>query len=197
MSMFNLSEVKEEVKGGANETYIYPGIRNNVKIKKWTNGSTPNGTPFLAVHLVTREGEEANVEATEFPFYTSEKALKTSLAKIKHIVTKVATEAEWLSKEPADMDEMTDHLNDISRGKYLRIKFTGEEYQNKNGEIKEKALIGLPEFAEAIENGAEYPVVAPEESKLVFDKNNSYDFKKFVPENVTANTPVQAKVTAW
>ena len=33
-------------------------------------------------------------------------------------------------------------------------------------------------FAEAIQEGSEYPVVTASESKLTFDKNNQYDFKK-------------------
>lgn len=196
MSMFNLKEVSEEVKGGSNEKYIYPGIRNKVIIKKWSQGkSSQKGTPFIAVHLVTQEGKESNVEPKQFEFYVSDAAMEGTLSRIKHIVTKVATEAEFASKSPADMEEMVEHLNDISRGKVLRIKFTGEEYLNGQGEVKEAARIGYPEFAEAVEEGAEHSVVADADTKLVFDKNNQYDFKTLPKDasTVTANTAAPAK----
>lgn len=194
MSMFNLKEVSEVSKGGGvNETYIYPGIRNNVIIKKWHSGTTPSGTPYIAVDLVTAEGKAANppVEPKTFSFYTSEKALKQSLVKIKHIITKVNTEAAWESKSPANMEEMVEHLNDLSQGKSLRMKFTGEEYLNNAGEVKSRASIGLPEFAEAIEEGAEYPVVSNEDTKLKFDPDNQYDLKKLEKDasNVAEEKP--------
>jgi hypothetical protein len=199
MSMFNLKEVSEEVKGGGvNETYIYPGIRNNVVISKWSHGtSSQKGTPFIAVHLVTKEGKAANVEPKQFEFYVSEKAIPDTLARIKHIVTKVTTNAEWESKEPADLEEMVDHLNDISRGKVLRMKFTGEEYLNGQGEVKSSARIGYPEFAEAVEEGAEYPAVANEDTKLVFDPNNQYDFKKLPKDATNVAEEKPAVAVGW
>lgn len=195
MSMFNLKEVNEEVKGGVNETYIYPGIRNRVVIKKWTHGVQANEkkTPFVSIHLVTQEGKAANVEPKEFKFYMSEKAMPTSLAKIKHIVTKVTTQAKFESKEPSDMEELVDHLNDISQGSVLRMKFNGREYLNASQEIKEAAEIGLPEFAEAVEDGAEYPAVADENTALTFDKENKNDFQKL---DVVASSPAETKASA-
>lgn len=197
MSMFNLSEVEERSAGKGN-LYIYPGVRD-VKIKKWTKGKSANkGTPFIAVHLVTVEGDKQNIEPRQFEFYMSEGAMKMSLSKIKHIVTKITTEEKWASKNPEDIDEMVDHLNDLTRGETYRQKFIGEEYENSNGEVKEAARIGLPEFAEAIQEGAEYPVVPESESKLVFDKDNKYDFKKLEKDNTNESEMENASTgTNW
>lgn len=192
MSMFNLKEVQEETRGnGGSQTYIYPGIRHNVIIAKWAQGKSSLGTPFIAVHLVTKEGKEANVEPKAFEFYVSPAAMEMSLQKIKHIVTKVTTVKAWESKEPANLEEMIEHLNDISKGESLRMKFTGEEYKNSAGDIKEAARIGLPDFAEAIQEGAEHPPVADEDTKLTFDKNNKYDFKKLETEAPTPEDDVE------
>lgn len=189
MSMFNLSEVEEKTSGNGN-LYIYPGIRD-VVITKWTQGKSANkGTPFIAVNLVTVEGKKAgNVDPRAFEFYMTEGAMKMSLSKIKHIVTKITTEEKFASKNPADIEEMVEHLNDLTRGETLRMKFIGEEYENSNGEVKEAARIGLPEFAEAIQEGAAYPVVT--ETKLTFDKNNPYDFKKLEKDNTKEPTTAE------
>lgn len=198
MSMFNLSEVEEKSSGNGN-LYIYPGIRE-VVINKWTHGKSANkGTPFIAVELTTVEGKAAgNVEPRSFEFYVSEGAMKMSLSKIKHITTKITTEEKFASKNPADLEEMVEHLNDLTRGETYRQKFTGEEYINSKGEVKEKATIGLPDFAEAIQEGAEYPVVPASESKLTFDKNNQYDFKKLPKDaDATPNTVNTGTTVAW
>ena len=182
--MFDLSNVKEGG-SGVNETYIYPGVRNNVKIVKWAAGKSAQGTDYVSVFLQTKQGKEANVEPTEFRFYVSEKALPTSLSKIKHIVTKVATEEKFASVQPSNVTELVEHLNDVSRGGVLRMRFNGEQYVNSAGEVKEKAVIGLPEFAEAIEEGAQYPPVANADTKLVFDKTKHLkllDKKDATPE---------------
>tara|TARA_R110000850_G_scaffold34024_1_gene92250 strand:- start:47552 stop:48136 length:585 start_codon:yes stop_codon:yes gene_type:complete len=192
--MFNLKEISEEVKGGVNETYIYPGIRNNVILKKWTSGTNDKGTPFLSVHFVTEEGKAANVDPKEFKFYMTEKAVPTSLVKVKHIVGRITTYEKFESVDPANLEELADHLNDISQGGRLRMKFNGREYLNASMEIKESAEIGLPDFAEAIEDGAQYPAVAVEDTLLVFDKENKNDFEKVPVQVVTSQSksPVES-----
>lgn len=176
--LFNFAEVKESVGTGNSQKYIYPGIRHQVVIKNIKEDKTPSGTPFIELELYTKEGgPEASVK---FPFYTSEKAAAKSMEKIKHIATKVVTEAELNAAKTVE------DLKDLLKGKMLRMKFTGEEYKNKNGEIKEKALIGLAPFAEAIEEGGDHPVILDEDTKLKFDKANQYDFKKFVEEGESA-----------
>jgi len=169
--LFNFEKVEEGAdKGQGKGKYIYPGIYHNVLIKNVKKGSSPNGTPFIEIEMYTKEGgPEA---AKSFKFYTSEKAKPKSLEKIKHIATKVAKEDDV--NKAKDLEA----LRDLLKGNALRMKFTGREYLNSSNERKEVAEIGLPPFAEAIQEGAEYPVVEDENTELKFDKNNEWDFKK-------------------
>lgn len=178
MTMFNLKEV-EEITGGNNQTYIRPGILHDVIISKWVKGESINKkTPYIGLQLVTREGKKANIDPRQFEFYITEKSQSQSISKIKHIVTKVIKEEEFSSKSPNSIEEFVEHLNDISKGCSLRFKFAGEEYLNSNNEIKTKALLGFPPFAEAINEGAEFEPVSDSETKLTYDENNKYDFKR-------------------
>ena len=56
----------------------------------------------------------------------------------------------------------------------MRIKFRGEEYIKQDGSVGVRAVIGLPEFAEAIQEGAEYVPVS--KTNLTF--NSELDIKK-------------------
>jgi hypothetical protein len=190
--MFNLSEVKEGGNGNGS-LYIYPGVKE-VVIKGWGKGETPSGTPFVEVELVTLEAFKAATEnaSKKFQFYMSEKAKDQSLAKIKHIMTKVVKEAEI--KNASTPQEFVDMLNGLSKNKALRVKFIGEEYEY-NGEVKEAARIGLPTFAEAINTGAEYEPVT--ETKLTYDKNNQYDFKALVKAPTVESEVIAGTKVAW
>lgn len=197
--MFDLKNVEEQSAGG-NGLYIYPGIRE-VVLSKWTKGtSTQKGTPYIGVKFLTLEAQKTGgVDPKEFPIYITESSMTLSLARIKHIVTKITTEEAFASKSPADLDEMVDHLNDISRGGKLRIKFTGRMYKNANGEAKEAAELPLSKFAEAIEEGASYPVM--EVTELVYDKNNPKDLKPLeedsTSEGVIGGPAGPAPSVAW
>lgn len=187
--MFDLSNVQENA-GGNGNLYIYPGVRN-VTINGWASGTNQNGKDFIEVELTTVEAMKEGKEnaSKKFQFYLSDAARDQSLTKIKHIITKVAKEAQ-MTAQP-DTASFVAMLNSISKGKSYRQKFTGEEYEY-NGEIKTAARIGLPSFAEAINEGAEYPVVADADTKLTYDENNKYDFKKLAVDatpNPTASAP--------
>ncbi len=60
----------------------------------------------------------------------------------------------------------------------MRIKFRGEEYIKQDGSVGTRAVIGLPEFAEAITADAEYPAVS--DTKLTF--NLDTDVKKLAKQ---------------
>jgi hypothetical protein len=173
-NLFDFKEVETNVSGGSNQKFIYPGIKNHIIIGDVSQGASKSGTPFIEIEMYTKEGGKDS--SKKFQFYTSEKAMKMSLEKIKHIATKVVTEEEL--NAATDIES----LKDLLRGKALRMKFSGQEYVNKNGEVKENALIGLAPFAEAIEEGAEHPPVADGDTKLKYDKDNEYDFKKLEVE---------------
>jgi hypothetical protein len=191
--LFNFATVEEKVSTGeGSQKYIYPGIRHQVVIKNVSEGKTPSGTPFIEVEMYSKEGGPET--AKKFPFYTSPAAIAKSMEKIKHIATKIVKE-EALNKATS-----VEELRDLLKGGVLRMKFTGEEYKNANNEIKEKALIGLAPFAEAIEDGAEHAPIADADTKLKFDKNNTYDFKKLVESGSAtpdADTPEGGKKLTW
>lgn len=176
MSNLFSNENVEEKTGGQGK-YIYPGIYDNIIIKEVTSGTSKNkGTPYVQVSMYTEDGGENN--SKEFEFYMTENAADMSKSKLKHIATKVAKAEEFNSIKANNIDEYAQALDKIMKGKRLRMKFTGEQYENAQGDVKDVAKIGLPVFAEAIEEGAEYPPVSKEDSKLTFDKNNQWDYKK-------------------
>lgn len=184
--LFNFGEVetKEEVGGGNSQKYIYPGIRHEVVIKSVKEGSPEGKSPYVELEMYTKDGGPET--ARSFKFYTSKGDIAKTMEKIKHIATKVATQEEVTAAKNVD------DLRDILKGKKLRMKFTGEQWKNESGEIKERALIGLPPFAEAIEDGAAYPAVANEDTKLTFDKTNKYDFKLLEEGDEVPTAPQEA-----
>ncbi len=184
---FNL-ENTEETAGGKTGLYIYPGVLR-VVIKGWEKGESSGGTPFIAVNMITKLAEEENPDAVkDFKFYMTDASKSTSMKKIKHIMTKVTTNAN-INKEVANLDEFIALLNSFSANKELRVKFSGKEYINKNDDLKINAEIGLPNFAEATQLGSEYPVVADASTKLTYDENNKYDFKRLKGQDPDSEAP--------
>lgn len=177
MTMFSTKNVQETVAGGGNnQTYIYGGVYHDVRIKDVMVHTAGTGTKALRIEMYTKDGGADTARA--FDFYFSEKSAKIQMAKLKHITTKVAKEAEFEAIEANNLDELAAGLKPLLKGKRLRMKFNAEQYQNQNGEVKDRPTIGLPDFAEAIVEGAEHSPVADEDTKLVYDKNNEYDYKK-------------------
>lgn len=173
-NLFSTKGVSEEGKKGNGQQYIYGGVYNKVNIKSVKANS--DKTPYIAIEMFTDEGGADT--SREFRFYFTEKAAPVSMSKLKHIATKVVTEAEFEAIVANDVHDLARQLSDLIRGGKLRMKFTAEQYENNNGEVKDRPLIGLPPFAEAIMPGAEYPVVADDKTELTYDKNNQYDYKK-------------------
>jgi hypothetical protein len=191
--LFNFEEVsgeREQGTGGGTQKYIYPGIKHHVIIKNVKTGKSANETPFIEIEMYTKEGGPDT--SRSFKFYTSEKAVKMSMEKIKHIATKVATADEVNAAKDLEA------LRDLLKGKALRMKFVGREYRNSNNELKEAAEIGLAPFAEAIEEGAEHAPVADEDTQLTFDKDNEYDMVRLKesPESAPKQSP-GASSTPW
>lgn len=171
---FNLGNTEEST--GKSGLYIYPGVLN-VQILGWSKGDSTAGSPYISVTLITELAAEEKPDASkEFKFYMTDAAKSTSMKKIKHIMTKVATN-DQINKDVENLDQFISLLNNLSSGKTLRIKFSGKEYEYE-GKVKTTAEIGLPTFAEANKNGAEYPAVADADTKLVYDEKNEYDLKR-------------------
>jgi hypothetical protein len=158
--------------------YIRPGI-HEVTIKSVKGETNQNGNPLIVMSLYLVDGEED--ATTDFRFYLSEKAQTVTYKKIRHIFTKVVKDVDYLEAKASNVEELGEVYNNKLAGNSLRIKFTGEEYLKQDGTVGIRANIGYPEFAEAIQENAEYPVVTV--TKMIF--NPDYDIKKLVklPDN--------------
>jgi hypothetical protein len=150
--------------------YIEPGI-HRVRINS-IEGQEPEGrSPYIQITFEDKDSKTADIR-----FYMSEKAMPKSLEKIKHIGTKLVTEDELDGINADNLAGYGAALNKLLAGKGCRIKFTGEEVDGEKGRWW-KAGIGLPTFAEATKEGAQYEPVSDEDSRLTFDKTNQYDWK--------------------
>lgn len=158
--------------------YIRPGI-HEVTIKSVKGELNANGNPTITVSLHLVDGDAD--ATTDMRFYLSDKAAESTYKKIRHIFTKVVKDVDYLAAKAENIEELGEVYNAKLSGNSLRIKFRGEEYLKQDGTTGIRSVIGYPEFAEAIQEGAEYPVVAV--TKMTF--NPDTDIKKLVklPDN--------------
>ena len=158
--------------------YIRPGI-HEVTIKSVKGELNANGNPTItfSLHLVDGDADAT----TDMRFYLSDKAAESTYKKIRHIFTKVVKDADYLAAKAENIEELGEVYNNKLSGNSLRVKFRGEEYLKQDGSTGVRSVIGYPEFAEAIQEGAEYPVVSV--TKMTF--NPDTDIKKLVklPDN--------------
>jgi hypothetical protein len=181
--MFGGQDVQEVNK----PKYIRPGI-HEVTIKSVKGEVNQNGNPVITFSLYLKDGDAE--ATTDFRFYLSEKAAPTSYKKIRHIFTKVVKDADYLSSKANTIEELGEVYNNKLAGNSLRIKFNGEGYLKQDGNTGLRASIGLPEFAEAIQDGAEYPAVA--NTKLVFNEDRDVKPVAKVPDTDSFTAPTTA-----
>lgn len=162
---FNTGNVQEI----STSKYLRAGIENKVVIDDIKGGQPEGGAPY--VEFTFRKPEGKSEDGTRVRFYMSEKAQKMSLQKIVHIATKVVKRAQLDALNASSVEEYGAMLNKLLRNKMLRIMFSPEEYQNSKGEIKIKPALGLPEFAEAIMEGAENAPISDVDTKLVYNES--------------------------
>ena len=109
----------------------------------------------------------------------SEGAKPKSLEKLLHLGTKCISRDAMDSIQGDSLADYGANLNTALAGKVARVKFVGEEIEGKEGKNNwTKASIGLPTFAEAVKEGAEYSAVSDEDTKLTYDENNKWDLKR-------------------
>ena len=161
---FNTGNVSEST-----SKYLRPGIENKVIIDNVIGQEPKDRAPFI--EFTFRKPESSSEEATRVRFYMSEKAVSRSMQKIVHIATKVCTREQLNALTATTVEEYGAMLNRLLRNKALRLMFSPEQYVNAKGEVKVKPTLGLPEFAEAINTGAEYAPVADGETKLKYDED--------------------------
>lgn len=190
MSYTTSGTEEKEIKGGK---YLKPGI-NNTTIGT-VEGITPEqGSPYIEIAFY-KQGQDAE-NHTKVRFYMSEKGRAKSFEKIKHIATKVVKEATVDAIKAESLEDYGQKLQNILMGNSLRMKFVGEEYVNASNEVKVKTTVGLPSFAEATQEGAEYPVITDADTKLKYNENNSYDMKRLekAPESSNVGSESTGKL---
>ena len=176
--MYSTKNTEEKV---FESKFIEPGI-HIVKIVE-IKGEEPEGySPRLTFSFKTETGKGA-----ECNFYMSEKAMAKSNEKLVHLASKCITKETLDAIEAESLEDYGSKLNTTLKGKVLRLKFIGEEIEGKEGKNWDKAGIGLPPFAEATKEGAEYKVVSDEASKLKYDKNNKWDYKPLPVADMEVN----------
>ena len=152
--------------------YITPGI-HEVTIGE-IKGVSSNDKPRIDISFYLRGSDNA-FSTTIRTYLSSEKSLIYGMRKIKHLATSIVQEEAIDNIEASSIEEYGDQVNSLLAGKDVRIKFIGEEYLNQNEEVKVRVNLGLPPFAEALVEGAKYPVA--KQSSLKYDPTNRYDYK--------------------
>lgn len=162
--------------------YIDAGINEVTFVKIEGNPGQEGKSPFITIDFAKMSDNSKGVSEK---LYFSEKAIESSLQKIKHMATKVVTVDKIDAINESDVVAYAAKLNSLLVGKSLRIKFSGEEIQGSEGKKNwTKAVFPYyvsgktPPFAEDLK---------VKETKLTFDSNNKFDVKKLVAPTATTN----------
>lgn len=143
---------------------LEPGI-HEVKITGVTSGNSAKaGTPFIELMFESAGGNHRET------FYMKEgDSMKISLEKIKHLATKVVTEAELDAISAKTVPDYATKLEALLKGKAVRIKLVGKEQINtKTGKMFVERSFGYYPFAEAMD---------AKHSALRFNMANASDYK--------------------
>jgi hypothetical protein len=166
----------KEVNSERVSKYITPGV-HEVTIARIEGVKSQNGNPMLNISLHLKDGDSENANIFRVVMQKTDGTdNEMSLKKIQHLATKIVTKDQYLAATGDTIEEYGENLSNLLSGNSVRMKFVAEEYVKQDGNTGVRANIGLPEFAEAIQEGSEYSVV--EVTKLVYDPSNQYDYKK-------------------
>jgi hypothetical protein len=164
---------------GKEGIYIYPGI-HKVKILGFEKGASSGGNDQILMKAMTLKAEEEGISPDDctrtFYYPTAGNAWDHTRRRLAEITNRVSTTIEDKVKAVKSLDEFIAVLNAEAKNKPVRLKFTGAEKFNEPDKLKvETAFYNA---AEAIIDGAKYPAVSDEDSKLTFDKSNEKDYPK-------------------
>lgn len=197
--LFNTSNIEEK---GTMSYYITPSV-SEVTILN-IHGETPEGTnfqgnprsPFLEVEMKLKGAEDKN--STRFRMYTSASMIEKTMKQITHMATRMVKKAQLdaVGGDNLTTEQYGQNLHNLLSGKSVRLQFNSEEYKNADQEVKTKPMIpNNTWFAEAIEEGAEHPVIPAAISKLKYSRDNVYQNRKIVePGVVTATVGVTTEI---
>lgn len=175
--MFNLADVNETT----GNLYITPGI-SEVTITSFESKNNRFDDPIIEVTFKTVDGTSSLVE--ELTAKTEAKDGKKSpmdmtMIKLRHIARAIIGEENLGLLNGTNMEEFIAACNTHLTNKPYRQKFAGQEIIS-NGKSWDKALVPLPGKEAMAEP------LSVEVSKLTYDKNNSYDYRKKATVTVSA-----------
>lgn len=176
----------EESKG-ATSNFIAPGISEVVITAINLPDVSYTGSPYLEMVFTDGTGKNAPIRFYMNPEIregAKKSALDISMSKIKHIATKVVTEAQIDAVTGNNINEYAMNLSKLLINKKIRMKFVGTEVKGKDGKQNWfKAELGFAPFAESM---------ATVPSKLTFDINGRFDMKR-IPANANGTfSPAQS-----
>lgn len=172
---------------------IDPGIHDNVSILDVELIDEIGSDPYCNVVFINNEGTREVVirffGSSDVKPGNKQASVDVSLGKAKHICNAVLSENDKTKLTGVTKIELLSNMLISCIGKMMRFKFTGEEYLKDNGSIGVRSRIGFPDFAESM-------TIPKDSTKLLFDINNKYDYKKVpVVDDVfkKTDTPTLAK----
>lgn len=178
----------EESKG-ATSNFIAPGICDVTITAINLPDAAYTGSPYFEMVFTDVTGKTAPIRFYMNPDVregAKKSAYEISMGKIKHIATKVVTEAQIDNVAGNNLNEYAMNLSKLLINKKLKMKFVGTEVKGKEGKQNWfKAELGFAPFAETTDTMP---------SKLTFDINGRFDMKR-IPGNVNGTfSPAQKMV---
>ncbi len=137
---------------------IEPGV-HEVIITGITSETSKNDKSYVSIKC---ENVAKTREHEERMFTSTPKGTEFTKSRIKHLVQKVTGKS--LKGEVS-----IEQLEKVLKGKSIRIKFIGEQYEYNN-DIRTRTNFAFMGFAESLS-------VTEEDSALSYDSSNPYDFK--------------------
>jgi hypothetical protein len=183
--MFDSSKV-ESSNSGYISKYLNPGLQN-LKINSIEISEAKTGSKKLVLHT---EGEEVKdlgfegVDGAKGPvgkiatFYFKPEEMEEKVSRIfSEIADALEAKPQLDAIQASTLEEYISKVAPLITGKFANFKIAGEEYAKGDGKVGVKLLLPSKYF---VEKAGRTP------SKLKFDKNNTYDYKKLVqPDNFT------------
>jgi len=188
--MFNFENVSAERK-----RFVGYDINHDVTIVSVEDGVSQLGKKFIQINVKLTGDEDDN--STILKMYMSEKAEKITMSKLMTIHSAVRKVDTLKDKKFKTLEEMSKGLNELWKGRRLRLKLQAEEWMGEddagNPKVRIRTSIPMRQFAEAIDSGAEMPPIADADTKLVFNKSNKWDYKRLREDTNSTDEVIKGK----
>lgn len=161
---------------------ISPGVHHvhgmNVELK-----TNDKGNEYIAFKL---ENSHKSMEF-EWRLFLSEGAMPISLKNVKHVLITNFADADLKKITATTHKDLLLKMTNALVGKEWRMKFCGEEYVNKDGNLRVRTTVGFAPFAESLS-------IPDAETALRYDESNKYDLKR-LPEEMKQSLESDSKTS--